>query len=806
MYKRILHFLVLAILLSMFGTVKTVNSQTDTVTMNSWLPIRANLENTSSIQTQEAFGDVKVVNYRLYEESNSAKSGDFNNDGLLDVATVTVTNRLRIWLQNPTCHALEEKYDLPTVPYARYSAVADVNRDSLQDIIVFGEANPELGKSFGKSKIAIHYQTAAGFTSDYAIIMLDVHGTQFTVGDMNADGRLDIVFSKEVNFDLLIQQDDGSFVTAIGDHTPYSDTNAYSILDLAIADLNNDQRNDIVVQRYGAAMMSPTFIYIQNQAGKFILDQALSQSLIWTNRSTGGRGILTDDVNGDRLADLITVNSADLGRGNIAIHLQKASGGFIPITLAAYWYSEHPEIADMNRDGLMDIVAINNYDSTYSVHTQNPDHSFNNYTLYPSGGGLQVIETIDIADVNADQIPEVLFASREYGLHVAYHGTPPSCPPSGSYSEPAQNVGFMAGIVPIYALNEDTVTSSSSMEAVDLDQDGDQELVILLHSINPFNYIIRVVEQNSDGSFSYDKVIYTQALNPTWNNLAVADLNNDNYPDLVLTGWGGGRTLIQGPVGSFTIGSTYEDPILFKYGAGEPLIADWTGDGLVDILVGTTNRISILEQQQDGTLIMYYSQQVKDVLMDAVDWNHDGKLDLVGVMAGYEKNVNIYYQQEDVSFDLDNSTDYPQFTKFTIGDTNSDGLEDIILLRNLGYPNSSLGVFQQKSDHTLTDRLLLPDLALSDGLTVADFNHDGRNDIFTMGAFIGIYLQNSQNTFDPPDIYDMPYPESRFCDIESLDTDHDQQPDIWAVTINQAVLLLRPYPVTEIYHPIVRRN
>src|SRR3954447_4982621 len=132
-------------------------------------------------------------------------------------------------------------------------------------------------------------------------------------------------------------------------------------------------------------------------------------SNVGLNGGTTPADVEVADLNRDGIPDLVTAdfNSNDLsllrGNGNgtfgTATHLSVAA--IAPNSVAA---------ADLNGDGLLDLVSANRVSHNVSVLFQQGDGSFTSATTFGLNGG-QVPSDVVAADVNGDHVPDLITAN-----------------------------------------------------------------------------------------------------------------------------------------------------------------------------------------------------------------------------------------------------------------------------------------------------------------------------------------------------------------------------------------------------------
>jgi hypothetical protein len=176
---------------------------------------------------------------------------------------------------------------------------------------------------------------------------------------------------------------------------------------VAIGDVNNDGRNDVVMTTsfyFDPGNDYKVFVFLQNASG--ILDPPVKYdtSGSYTNRPVT---VAIGDVNNDDMADVVVGNSGL----NIEVFLQNGLGGLETFQQYATADSNKIRIGDFNDDGLLDVVGIGWGTQTASVFLQNMGGTFNSPGIYSvTHGGY---DDLDIGDINDDGLTDIIVMSGQ---------------------------------------------------------------------------------------------------------------------------------------------------------------------------------------------------------------------------------------------------------------------------------------------------------------------------------------------------------------------------------------------------------
>jgi len=320
-------------------------------------------------------------------EPLSVVTGDFNGDGKTDLAvSVSGANNIAILQGNGTGTFSPPKYYGTAVGPSQLAA-ADVNNDGKLDLT---------SVHTGSDRVSILLGDGAGA---FASTTTELNGGgQIASADFNNDGILDLATNGFSTIGIFLANGTGGFA-APSHHqvVNYPKT-------LVSQDFNSDGKADLAVAHEYSNTIS---ILLGNGTGHFSSKSNFTLA--------GSLGVLTGgDFNGDSKADLAVLTNNFAGTlGQVAILTGNGAGGFsAPASFAAGGVPNALTVSDLNADGRLDLAVANSYLGTVTVLLNDGSGSFS-ATPYSPMRAAPKVDFIVAADLNRDGLPDLITANYE---------------------------------------------------------------------------------------------------------------------------------------------------------------------------------------------------------------------------------------------------------------------------------------------------------------------------------------------------------------------------------------------------------
>ena len=391
------------------------------VAATAWFLSNLLLHAAATNDPAQRFGFVGREIFPVDQQIAHLRVADLDGDGLPDLLVANNARSKISLLYNQTGKtnapasraAKRELNDLP--PDARFRldsiasekrisslVVTDLNSDGRPDIAYYGEPR----------ELVVQYNEGAGKWSapkrwplDNGL--LDPHALTF--GDLNHDGRNDLLLLAEGELHRLLQSPEG--LLSGPDRIPYSGTAKR----VEVIDLDGDGRQDLLLANPDSP--NPLRFRLQNEAGQLGPETHFSLPPI--------RSFVAANLDGDRQPELVTI-AMKSGRAQLARFVRRSAepiengladaqfqvlplGQTSKATRGIAW-------ADVNGDSLVDLLVAEPDSGQLQVRLQQGEGSFAAPRVFPA---LTGVSELAAADWDGDGRIEIFLLSsdeRQVGL------------------------------------------------------------------------------------------------------------------------------------------------------------------------------------------------------------------------------------------------------------------------------------------------------------------------------------------------------------------------------------------------------
>jgi hypothetical protein len=622
--------------------------------------------------------------------------GDVNGDGNLDLIAVE-SYQSTVWLllgngngtfQAPIAFPLSEGF------YPTGITAADFNKDGKLDLAIAGGQNNGpvvailLGAGDGKFETQVDYATAGSL----AVIS----------EDFNGDGLPDLAVSGGSEpISILLGKGNGTFEPYIPLVLP-----AVASGSLAAADFNHDGKIDLVAAA-SESTSSGIYVMLGEGNGTFASPVFYEVSL-----ASGTNAVAVGDFNGDGRPDVAATN---YDGNDLSVFIGVGDGAFkTPLNYPAGVNPVGLITGDFNGDGHDDILSIAGYSlsAATTVLIGKGDGTFTGHVnhaipIYPYN--------LAAGDFNGDGKPDLVV---------------------DSFNTPGSVSILLGNGKGSFTTYKDSMVGNhpSFLATGDFNGDGKLDVVVSASDQKTGAELLSTLLGNGNGTL---QAPLSQALASVPSNFAVADFNLDGKLDLA--------TCLQLTTGvSVFIGKgdgTFAAPVLFDTGSsanspgGPVFAADLNGDHKPDLVASTSNGISVLLGDGNGSFQPHRDILPGYSLLGVGDFNGDGKPDLV--VAHNVTYVGIALGKGDGTFAPPKMTFVPSVLDVEysiVGDFNGDGKLDFAFASS---STQTLSMLPGNGNGTFGQRIDLPTENSPWSLAAADFSGSGGLDIAVGVAVLG---------------------------------------------------------------------
>ena len=589
---------------------------------------------------------------------------------------------------------------------------ADLNGDGYSDLVLASTSGLALLLSDGRG----------GYQAPLAIA-LPGQALAVVAGDFNGDGIPDLVAS--VGY---ITGQTGAIMLlpglGAGRFGPPVSIWPAAFPFIVTADFNGDGAPDLAVVNSNSHGQTVTILLGNGNGG-------LQAAGTWSNRDNGPIALYTADFNGDGIPDLLLLQELDHypetsdgvvllgdGHGNLL-------GGGGGVGAGGYIYP-NVAVGDVNGDGLADILVPMADYSGVLLMLSNGDGTFRQSQFRTA---VSPIGSIVLVDVNGNGKPDLAgFTYDQTLILMKGHG-------DGTFGSGVPYMGGAAGGVPLLLQSPAGVEGIAAFGYSALSH---QDISVFLFHLQA-------------GGFDAPRLLDTSFAPYA---TVTADFNNDGKMDLATSAPTGMAVLLGNGDGTFQA-----PQVQAGFPGYYPLaVADLNGDGIPDVVVNSSSApfaLAVFLGNGDGTFRPLGTEPVVtyDGWAGIADVNGDGVPDIVTASLGGGVPVTVYLGNGDGTFGPPIAQSFVLSGPAVFADFNGDGKMDMALNYDQGrHGYVALG----NGDGTFQTPMKVD--GVDAPAAAADLNGDGIPDLVGYSAtetqtYLAVALGNGDGTFGPASFY-----------------------------------------------------
>jgi hypothetical protein len=288
-------------------------------------------------------------------------------------------------------------------------AVGDVNGDGRADVAVPADVSSGSGK-----QVNVWLGQTDGSFQQGGFMLTANQPVNPVLADLDGDGKLDLVavgtYSSTGVISVALGKGDGTFGATANIFTGLSSNTGSPRVEFAVSDLNGDSRPDIVVLGgNGSSKYLETFL--NNGNGGFPQSTPSSiQTVQGAKYNSSVPTLVSADFNLDGKADVAFLSVTNSPLAQIQLLEGNGDGSFqtTPKTVGTTSLFSTLKWADVNADGIPDLVVTDGFLNEVQILTGNGDGTFAPAVGFGINGQFPIDSAV--GDLNGDNRPDIVAA------------------------------------------------------------------------------------------------------------------------------------------------------------------------------------------------------------------------------------------------------------------------------------------------------------------------------------------------------------------------------------------------------------
>jgi len=499
---------------------------------------------------------------------------DLDNDGDQDLVVGDDYEQIKYYINEDNLFTEQLGEDNP---------FRDIRNTDLAPAFIDADEDGDLDLVVGTSRSGLLYYSnenlvftlESGDNSPFETISENLNFTYPTFGDVDADGDIDLIVGERYGTIKYFTNDNNIFTEEVGDNNPFSEVSSF-LPQPVLVDFNADGNLDLVLPSQSEIE------YFENNGDNAFTERLDNEnpfndinSLVNARSSEKALGFIDIDTDGD--LDLYVGSS----EGNLE-YLQNNDGVFVTevapsnldIDLIDVGFNSSPFFADVNNDGEDDLV-IGNRQGTFNVYDRAnglAELTGENNPLDNIDIGIQAVPAFTDLDTDGDQDLIIGNNSGELSYYINE---------AGIFTEQVDGDNPFSDI---------TVSERSMPFFADIDEDGDQDLILgeYYGEVRYYTNDDNVFTEQTGANNPFDS--FGSDLDLT--SVSLVDLDEDGDQDLLLGEAYGDILYYTNIDGVFTLQTDDNNPFSGLATTGSqstPSFTDIDDDGDLDLFMGSNS-------------------------------------------------------------------------------------------------------------------------------------------------------------------------------------------------------------------------
>ena len=348
----------------------------DMVVVNRLTNTFSVFRNTSTVGTISTASFAAKVDFATDSTPSAIAFGDLDGDGKLDIVITNMfLNRISVYLNTATAgsittssFAAKVNFITDTLSLPTAVAIGDLNGDGKPDLAVTNSFSNTI--SLLKNLCTLGSITAASFSAA-TVYKTGLGPTSVAIADFDGDGKPDLAVTNfnAKTFSVLRNKVAGNVIDTTSFAAKVDFTTGTGPHALAVGDLNNDGKPDIVVANQGSNTIS---VFSNNAVSGTITTASFVAKVDIASGGESPYYITIANIDGDNKPDILTAN---LVLNNISVIKNNYVSGavstnsFSPfVNFGTGNYPFSVAVADVDGDGKPDLAVPNYGNNNVSVY------------------------------------------------------------------------------------------------------------------------------------------------------------------------------------------------------------------------------------------------------------------------------------------------------------------------------------------------------------------------------------------------------------------------------------------------------